>query len=222
LAAFFEIGPLGTDELARTVGRGVRSAVGSYGFMQGGLIVEAGKLPGEVLSPLVESCAVPCGWRIVLFRPRDGMGLAGQPEREAFARLPPVPAEVTDQLEREAYERMLPALKRRDIQSFGESVFQFGRSAGACFQAVQGGPYASSGLSALVGAVRKAGVCGAGQSSWGPTVFAFVPSEDAAGELSLRIARLFSGADELVIETARPNEGGATIALRQTQTVRAH
>ena len=50
--------PLDVDELAHTAGRAKRSAVGLYGFLHGGLIVEAGRLPHDAVSPLVAAVAV--------------------------------------------------------------------------------------------------------------------------------------------------------------------
>src|SRR5581483_6355807 len=52
-------------DLARRVGRGERSAVGVHGFERGELIVEAGKLPGEELSPLLARAELPADWRVV-------------------------------------------------------------------------------------------------------------------------------------------------------------
>ena len=43
---------LPSAELAMRVGRGERSAIGVHGFDRGGLLVDAGKLPGEAVSPL--------------------------------------------------------------------------------------------------------------------------------------------------------------------------
>jgi predicted sugar kinase len=51
-------------------------------------------------------------------------------------------------------------------------VYRFGHAAGQCFAAVQGGPYASDFAERLVNRIRRLGVEGVGQSSWGPTVFA--------------------------------------------------
>src|SRR5262245_46303407 len=44
---------LTSAELAARVGRGERSAIGVHGFDRGGLLVDAGKLPGEAVSPLL-------------------------------------------------------------------------------------------------------------------------------------------------------------------------
>src|SRR5213076_1599219 len=57
------------QELALSVSRGLRSAVGTYGFVFGGLIVEQGKLSDEPISPLDCRIDLPDDWRFVLLRP---------------------------------------------------------------------------------------------------------------------------------------------------------
>lgn len=170
-------------DLAATVGRGNRSAVGAHGFMQGGLIYEEGKLSGEALSPLTGRLALPSDWRFVLFCAADQEGLSGGSERESFAKLPPVSAEMTSRLRSEITSQMLPAAETGDIDAFGESVFRYGCLAGECFAAGQGGLYASTAAEKLVQSLRTCGVRGVGQSSWGPTIFALVADEHQAQSL---------------------------------------
>ncbi|MBM4094486.1 MAG: GHMP kinase, partial [Planctomycetes bacterium] len=167
-------------ELARTMGRGRRSAVGSYGFVLGGLIVDAGKLPEEPLSALAQRVEFPRDWRIVLVRPRDQHGLSGAEERRAFASVEAVEPRVRDQLNGEIHRHMIPALAARDCAAFGDSVYRYGRTAGGCFAAIQGGPYNGPHLTAIVDEIRGLGANGVGQSSWGPTLFAVVADQEAA------------------------------------------
>src|SRR5207237_971818 len=76
---------LSAADLARRVGRGGRAAVGVHGFDCGGLIVEAGKLPGEDLSPLLARADLPADWRVVLLTPGGSDRWHGNQERQAFA-----------------------------------------------------------------------------------------------------------------------------------------
>jgi predicted sugar kinase len=93
---------------------------------------------------------------------------------------------------------------------FGDAVHEFGRLAGECFSVVQGGPFASPEIASLVDSIREFGVPGAGQSSWGPTVFAITPTEDEAQRLAewLR-GRYDETKHEIVV--SRPDNRGATI-----------
>jgi beta-RFAP synthase len=187
LNVFFDRPALDAASLARRVGRGQRSAIGLYGFFEGGLLMEGGKTPSEEVSPLVGRVELPEAWRFVLVRPRGQRGLSGVAEQRAFARLPPVPAELTAALRREAAEVLLPAAAAGRFDEFSESLYRFGYEAGLSFAARQGGAFAGPRLTALVQSIRDLGVRGVGQSSWGPTLYVLLPSSDAAAEFLLRL-----------------------------------
>jgi len=178
-------GQLSSCELARHVGRGKRSAIGIHGFALGGLIIEHGKLPGEAIAPLVHHRPLPEAWRIVLARPAIEPAWHGDRETNAFGT-----AQISNQREamlRLVEQSMLPALDAEDIHAFGEAVHQFNRLAGEAFRQAQDGAYAHPDIEELIDAIRHSGIAGAGQSSWGPTVFAIVGSEERAGELAERL-----------------------------------
>ena len=174
---------LPATDLATRVGRGARSAIGVHGFDRGGLLVDAGKLPGEAVAPLLAHVALPREWRVVLFAPPSAGCWHGEHERAAFAT---AVGGDTNTPRRLAEEVIVPAAERGDIDAFGEAAHEFNRRAGEPFAAVQGGPYASHPLAELIADVRACGVRGVGQSSWGPTVFAVAPDSDTALSLVLR------------------------------------
>ena len=171
-------------DLALAVERGRRSAVGSYGFCQGGLIVEAGKFPDEPIAPIVARCELPADWHFALITPQDTKGISGAAESRAFKRLEAVPAETTARLSQEVLLKMLPAARLGQFEAFAESLYYYGRMAGEVFAPVQGGIYATPELARMVLRLRGAGVRGVGQSSWGPTLFALMPSQLAAEQLA--------------------------------------
>ena len=198
-------------ELALSVLRGRRSAIGVYGFLQGGLIVEPGKLPGEPLAPLSCRVGIPPSWRFVLLRPPAAAGLAGAQEVDAFAQLPPVAPAVTQKLTDELRQHLLPAAVEARFHEFSESLFRYGKLSGECFRAVQGGSYNGPRLSELVRQVQRLGLRGVAQSSWGPTLFAAAPDEAAAAEFVAALRRDPENAD-LEITVAAPNNTGAKIS----------
>lgn len=206
--------PLEPEQLARAVGRGQRSAVGLYGFLHGGLIVEAGKLADDEISPLIARVDVSPKWRFLLVRPQASEGLSGDAERLAFAQLPPAPANVTAEMCREALMELVPAVIERRFDRFSESLFRFGQLAGSCFASLQAGVYATAEVAEAARLLSEIGVIGVAQSSWGPTLFAAHASEDAA---QATIARLQSvGAKwggECTI--ARPLNSGASIDVAE-------
>jgi beta-RFAP synthase len=226
LRRWLRLSEISIEELARAVGRANRSAVGTYGFQQGGLIVDAGVVgwaPPTTAQSQAQSMvgsahptrlkrrlAIPADWRIVLVRAEHQRGLAGAHEADAFARLPPVPEHITQELWQITEGEMLPALERSDCGAFGEAVFEFGRLAGECFAPIQGGPFADAAIASLVEQIRNHGIRGVGQSSWGPTVFAVCRSQAEAGALAERL-RDCVAPKRHEITIANPNNVGAII-----------
>jgi len=200
------------QELAESVGRGMRSAVGTYGFLFGGLIVEQGKLPAEPISPLEFRLDLPAAWRFVLIRPLGLTGLAGEDEAEAIGTLPAVPPAMTDELIALAHDELVPAAAMGEFDAFAECIYRYGRRAGEIFAARQGGPYNGPVLAALVAQIRELGFAGVGQSSWGPTLFAGAQSQAEAEGLANAL-RSSIGANELEITIAAPSRNGARIEM---------
>lgn len=210
--AFLARPALTAEQLARLTGRGRRSAVGLYGFLQGGLVLEAGKLAEGELSPLLCRLALPPEWRFLLVRPVSLSGLSGETERRAFERVPPVPASTTERMCREAVLGALPAACEGRFEEFSAALFRFGQEAGRCFAPLQNGLYASGEVAAVAEALAAAGVVGVGQSSWGPTVFALLPNQRAA-ELAAERVKNDCPAKNLVCHIAAVRNEPARVKL---------
>jgi beta-RFAP synthase len=198
LNAWDSMPPATPVELALSVGRGLRSAVGTYGFILGGLIAERGKLPSETISPLDVRVEIPAAWRFVLVTPPASAGLAGQAEVQAFATLPPVPPATTEKLIRLAREELIPSAVQADFARFSAALYEYCHQAGLCFATVQGGAYNGPVLTGLVEAMRSSGAVGVGQSSWGPTLFALLPDDAAAQEF---VGRLRAAVSDIQFDT---------------------
>ncbi len=202
---------LAPRKLAAAAGRGLRSAVGTYGFFQGGWIIESGKQPGDKLSPLIQRLDIPAAWRFVLIMPKESQGLHGVDERRAFAELPPVPVELTDRLTRIAMDEIIPAVETADFDTVGENLYRFNHEAGMCFAASQYGAYANEATAAIVEKLRSWGIAGVGQSSWGPTIFALLKDEKSAGQLVERLSREISIGDYNFIISPPANHGAEIV-----------
>jgi beta-ribofuranosylaminobenzene 5'-phosphate synthase len=196
--------------LARRVGRGLRSALGVHGFEQGGLLVESGKRTSQGLAPLVARQPIPEDWRwVVVLPPHHAVGLHGGGEVEAFARLKAHAAcsQATESLCRLVLLELLPALVERDVDAFGEALYEFNARVGEAFAPVQGGTYVSPHVAELVAFVRAQKVRGVGQSSWGPAVFAVVADVERAEHLAAQLRRRFTLPQAAVWTTAACNHG---------------
>ncbi len=236
LRAFFSLPPMAASALAKLTGRCERSAVGTYGFEQGGLIVEAGQRShnrpiadepatdgnktrpnsSEGNSPLIARVALPESWRFVLFIRRELTGLSGDAERQAFAKLPPVPVEITERLTRLAALDLIPAAVEQDFARFGTALFEYGLLAGECFASQQCGAFTNHETAALVTRLRQQGVNGVGQTSWGPTVFALLDSCEQAADLIDHLDSDLTHRYEVIV--ASPAKHGARVQCRVNRT----
>lgn len=166
-------------QLAARLGRGARSAVGIYGFQSGGLIVDAGKRPGDDIGQLAARVDVPANWRFVLLTPQHSAGLTGEGERTAFQNLPPFPTALTHRLSRLLLTEILPAVQAVDFETFAAALTEYGTRVGEAFGALQGGVVHAASLP-LWNRLHDARIPGVAQTSWGPTLAVAQPSETAA------------------------------------------
>ena len=210
LNRFLDREPLEPAELARVVSRGQRSAIGTHGFAHGGMVVEAGKRERDEISPQLGRAILPAEWRFVLVRPKTEVGIFGDDESGLFSSLPPVPPDTTLELCRLALEHLLPAAEAGHFDEFSASLYRYGRLAGECFAAKQGGPFASRLLADLVETIQRLGVRGVGQSSWGPTLFALLRDEAVAGDFVDALSQQ-PNCGELEMSITAPNNTGARI-----------
>jgi len=163
--------------MARTVGRGARSAVGLWTFALGGFVVEGGVDRGSAQpAPLLTRHAMPDEWRCVLAIPAAEPGLSGGSEEAAFADLRPDPARSAE-IAQLVLTALLPALVERDLVEFGAALSRVQRLVGDSFAPAQGGTFHPQ-SGPLVDALLRLGARGAGQSSWGPAVYGLVGSEE--------------------------------------------
>src|SRR3954471_21201846 len=127
--------------LAQAAGRAARSAVGTWTFALGGLVVEGGVRDGaERPAPLLMRHAVPDEWRIVLVVPKAEPGLSGAAEIRAFARLVPSP-ERSAAIAQLVLTSLLPALVERDLEEFGGALTRVQELVGDAFAPAQQGRF---------------------------------------------------------------------------------
>ena len=201
---------LPVEDLARRVGRGRRSGLGIHGFARGGFLVDGGKCRADAIAPLVARAEFPESWRVVLALPPWAQGLHGEGEVQAFERLRAEPG-LTDRLCRLVLLGMLPALSEGDLEAFGEAVYEFNRRVGEVFAPVQDGCYSHARVADLIACLRREGVRGVGQSSWGPGVFAVAGDDDRAAALARMVgARAALQAHEVLV--CRASNHGAQVS----------
>ena len=174
---------LSVKELAVATGRGKRSAIGSHGFQRGGFLIDRGISESENLAPLDLRIDFPSDWPIVTILPGNASGVSGADEKEAFRNLPPSTPQHRRQMVELLKTSIIPAVLEQDYNAFADSIFEYGNRSGLMFKSIQGGAYNGHVIENAVNLVREFGVTATGQSSWGPCVFAILPTSSRATEL---------------------------------------
>lgn len=200
--------------LARAVGRGQRSAIGTWTFALGGFVLEGGRRAGGDVAPLISRLPMPPSWRCVIAIPEGHPGLSGSAEAAAFRDLPPPSEREVERVAHLVLMQLLPALADADLTAFGSALTEVQRITGGWFAPAQGGAFSPGPTEALVERMAAFGAAGVGQSSWGPTVYGLVPQEEAAQDLGQRV-RAWLGGRGTVLETAF-SERGALVSSEWT------
>src|SRR5947208_3228611 len=192
--------PTEVTALARAVGRGRRSAIGTWTFAVGGFVLEGGR-KGEdgAVAPLLARLQLPAAWRCVVVVPRGKPGLTGDEEAAAFARLPAPAARDVERVAHLVLMQLLPAIAEADLPAFGAALAEVQRVTGGWFAPAQGGVFAPGPTGEMVERLRGWGAAGVGQSSWGPAVYGITASSEESQAIAAR-ARAVLGAGGVVYD----------------------
>lgn len=203
-------------ELPSTVGRGGTSGIGSWGFWQGGFLVDAGHgrrtksiLPSgavqaPVLAPLVHRSDFP--WCVVLAE-CAGLGpVSGQTELRLFNELTPLPYCEVTQSYALVYGEIVPALLRKELDTFGAAVVEL-RSIGFKSRELAA---REPQVTAVLDFMASVGLYGATMTSWGPVCVSFAEDSDSARHAVDQLKRHEAVARAWM---ATPDNVGATVAV---------
>jgi beta-ribofuranosylaminobenzene 5'-phosphate synthase len=192
----------------REMGRGVRSGVGRAVFEGGGFVVDAGH-PSDTdrcerrVPPVSVRHDLPSDWRFVVAVP-DGKGSHGEDEERSMRRVVGDDGGIGDLVRREFLGTVLPGVAEGDLPTFGAGVAELDRLNGEWYAGEQDGVYHDASASLVESLAAQDAVAGAGQSSWGPAVYAVTTSE-----------RADAVADSVDVQThvASPDNVGARVSL---------
>ena len=202
-----------TAEIAQELGRGARSGIGIAGFDQGGMIVDGGRGPDTRVPPMIARQDFPEAWRVLIIVDNSDVGLHGSHETDAFQTLPRFSDQCAGFLSRQVLARVLPGMIENNIQEFGLGIREIQQRVGDYFAPAQGGRYTSPSVAQVIEYMIAQGVPGVGQSSWGPTGFAFFDSDTTAHMMLRQLQNEFSHIPQLSYKVVRGNNRGSTITL---------
>jgi beta-ribofuranosylaminobenzene 5'-phosphate synthase len=178
-------------EGAPALGRGGRSGVGVATFERGGFVIDAGHATERFSSdppaagtwrvpqPIVAQ-QIPDSWRFLLVTPDVEPGQHGDTEdRSMQSVVERADPGIADQISTVLTRRLLPALAEDDAAVFGSAVARLSRLNGAWYADEQGGVYRPPAGTLVEALGRCSAIAGAGQSSWGPTVYGLTTGDEA-------------------------------------------
>ncbi len=203
---------LSTPLLAQWLGRGRRSGIGIAGFDSGGLLLDGGPGPQGQAAAVLVRCQLPEAWRVVVVLDEGRRGLSGVAERTALAALVPMPRAQAADLCHKVLMQVLPGVAEDNFAAFAAGINHMQELLGRHFGAAQGGSaWTSAAVGQLLDSWRGPQVA-VGQSSWGPTGFAFVPSAAAAQGLIDSAKASAAVACGLGLHVVRACDRGATLS----------
>ncbi len=213
LNAFYDLG-LSVRDIAQLTDRGTRSGIGIGVFEQGGLVVDGGRGETTTTPPMIVHMDVPEHWRFILVFDDRGQGLHGKQEVAAFKELPPFPEQEAARLCYLLLMQGLPAIAEQNLKQFGDVITQLQCSVGEHFASVQGGVFTSPEVSQAMEWLENEGAVAIGQTSWGPTGFCAVESEERAESMVARLQRDFVDIPHLSFTVASARNSSANVFFR--------
>ena len=199
--------PVDAVALSLGVGRARRSAIGTWVFASGGLVVEGGRpRDGDACGPLILRIELPPNWHCVVAIPHGPVGMSGAAEAQAFSALPQPSQRDVEHVAHVVLMSLLPAAAEGDIATFGAALNEIQQITGQWFAPVQGGTFAPGPTRELIDLMMAGGAAGAGQSSWGPAVYGIVDGKTGADRLIERVRHRL-GANVAVYSGSFPSHG---------------
>jgi len=209
-----------TPTLASWLGRGLRSGIGIAGFDHGGLLLDGGPGRHGSPAPLLTRLALPEDWRVIVVADPRQQGLSGAAEQAALGMLPPLPQGAAAEVCHRVVMQVLPGAADADFPLFAHGLTRLQQVLGEHFAPAQGGSaYASPAVARAMHWLAEAGGAdgaATGQSSWGPTAFAIVPTPDAAQALVAALQAAGAADPALVLRIVRGRNHGAQVDVTTT------
>lgn len=220
---------LSVAEIASAVGRGVHSGIGIATFQYGGFVLDGGhrltatgdgaciqngtarQTAKNSIPTILLKQPMPKDWYFVTIIPKMDPGLSGEKEQGAFLKLPVAPSGMVAKISWVLLMKMLPALLEKDIANFGQALTHIQCMVGDCFASAQGGRFAAPILEKLVDFLLANGAAGAGQSSWGPTVYGLIQGKEQGQKLKQDVQTYLDELGGGQAFCVQPNNRGARI-----------
>jgi len=181
--SFLENKKISSIKLAGITGRGARSMMGTALFAKGGFAVD---IAGEV-----SRFPAPRQWRVVVIQPdisKSGHAFTHGPnETGMMYKAPACSVREARMLINSVSNEMISGIRENDFLAFSKSLRRLQASAVKLFGPFQDGSASTKSGREILRYLQRMGVRAVGQTSWGPTLFAVLPSLSQAESLAEKL-----------------------------------
>ncbi|MFZ8791227.1 MAG: beta-ribofuranosylaminobenzene 5'-phosphate synthase family protein [Thermosphaera aggregans] len=198
--------PFNIEEVSSVLNIGRVSGIGKYAFQHGGFIVDSG-VKGKDSATLYMRLRFPEDWRFIIVIP-EGRGLSDEEEKRVFEAVKNIPESLIHEASYHLFVELIPSIIEEDVEGFSEGLEKLQLVVGKMFSKHQGGVF-SKHSEKVVDILKKLGVRGVGQSSWGPAVYGLIPPGENPYEIRNLVSSMVGG-DVLIVE---PDNSGALLAI---------
>jgi beta-ribofuranosylaminobenzene 5'-phosphate synthase len=182
---------ISTAEAASIAGMGPESRMSVESFADGGFIVDSGDSADGVPPLPVFRKDFPDTWKFVLVAPSavvDGQHGPSESMLEKYA-------EADAEINRIVLMKLLPGLSLRRLDVFGDALDRIRSVVEEACAGLPDGPYSWPARD-IISKMKELGASAAGQSGWGPVLYALTDGDRAAKALASDVEKYFSGFGE--------------------------
>ena len=173
-------------EALLSIGRSQVSALGYYSYSLGGAIIDGGykvNRKSRNIPPLIARFNIPSHWRFLVVlphRPLKNILEIKSKENQILSSMRKAERKQAEKFSHIVLMKIMPSLAEGDLRTLMEGLFEFNKRLGEMYWRVyQGGTYCCEIVEKGIELLRRMGLVGGLQSSWGPTFYTIVEAGDA-------------------------------------------
>ena len=202
---------LNITKIGKILERGSRSKIGIESFTRGGFLIDLGVKKN--FSQVFEQLKFPNEWKILLIQNKN-KGLYGDTEQKAFKKLQKLSSKKVS-LHHLALNKIYPSILKKNFKEFSKSITEMQNYMGKYFYSMQGGNFSDNLVSKVINFLKKEKILGYGQTSWGPTGFAFLADNKKAKKIKYKLEKKFANCNDLKFIICSGKNTGANIKINK-------
>ena len=199
------------EKIGKILNRSYRSNVGLINFKYGGFLIDL-KIKNKFFTN-IDKVFFPEDWKIILIKDSK-QGLHGKNEIDAFKKTKKFPKINNVRLTDLVLLKIYPSLIENNFNEFSKAITNLQNIMGNYFNVLQGGVFSSQAVSCVLSFLEIENIIGYGQTSWGPSGFAFFPNIKKAAQMKTKLKKRFSSCNNLEFIICSGKNSGAEIQFK--------